>query len=427
VQKIAVGDILLCYMARQSRWFAALEVVSKAFSDETRTDDVHPCRLATKPLIIVEPSRGIPAKETQSKLKLFSGVKNIGLVLRTAPRIIDKEDGDFLMGELGRLTSSEPPPTSGERELIHVNDRHLVDRTSMPPTENIPSRKRKLAAIIVPCVIAIIVAIVLITLKPWELTYALSVSVDPPEAGSVSPEGGKYSPRVQVTLTASPASGYSFDHWSGGASGTTSDILITMDSDKSLTAHFKTAPTVPEVLFSDDFSDEAGVWDTFSNEDGSVFYKDGQLHMINQTLAPLDTITRAHQYFTDFILEVETELVSGTDDNWHIIACRYEDDANYYDLDISADGYYSISKWVDGNLIDLLSPTQSPYINSDMGAINLVHIECIGSSLSLSVNGHLLGEVTDTTFGGGDIALGASSMEASFTEIAFDNITVSEP
>ena len=44
------------------------------------------------------------------------------------------------------------------------------------------------------------------------------------------------------------------------------------------------------------------------------------------------------------------------------------------------------------------------------------------------INGHLLVEVTDYSFTGGDIALGCDSMSGSqFTEVAFDNIEVTEP
>lgn len=129
VQRIDVGDILLCYMAKQSRWFAALEVTSKAFRDETPiwTDDVYPSRLHVKSLVTVEPNNGIPLKETISKLRLFSGLKNIGVALRTAPRIIDKQDGDLLMSELKRLASSESPTTLVQRERIRVSHRQLVD------------------------------------------------------------------------------------------------------------------------------------------------------------------------------------------------------------------------------------------------------------------------------------------------------------
>ena len=94
--------------------------------------------------------------------------------------------------------------------------------------------KKKLIGIIVGCIVVIIVIVALATRM-----YTLSVSVSPTGTGSVSPLDGEYKSGVQVTLTASPASGYLFDHWSGDASGTTSAINITMDSDKSVIAHFK--------------------------------------------------------------------------------------------------------------------------------------------------------------------------------------------
>jgi len=101
--------------------------------------------------------------------------------------------------------------------------------------------KNKLAAIIVVCTIAIIVAIILFSIKPWERTYTLSVSVNPSQAGSVSPVGGEYESGEQVTLTASPASGYTFDYWYGAASGSSNTVTITMNSDKTITAYFELA------------------------------------------------------------------------------------------------------------------------------------------------------------------------------------------
>ena len=286
--------------------------------------------------------------------------------------------------------------------------------------------KKNLAGIIIACAIAIILTIVLVSVKPWVPTYTLSVGVNPPQAGFVSSSGGEYKSGVQVTVTAYPASGYTFDYWSGSASDTVSTITITMDSDASLTAHFKTIPTVPVVLFSDDFS-QAGVWGTGSDESGSVFYSNGWLHLINYSSATLATTTYAHQYLSDFILEVETMLVGGTENNWHQVACRYQDKDNYYMVGISADGYYDITKLVNGSRVELVWPSYSSYINQGVEAVNLIHIECIGTDLSLSVNGHLLTTVTDATISSGDIGLGASSSGGSFTEIAFDNIVVSKP
>ena len=263
--------------------------------------------------------------------------------------------------------------------------------------------------------------------KTSSQTYTLTINVSPSGAGSVSPSGGEYESGVQVTLTASPASGYTFDYWSGSASGTTSTITITMDSDKSLTANFETIPTVPEVLFSDDFSDESSGWVTYDEYDGRVIYHDGYLYVKDYTTPEWTMYGESQRYFTDLILEVETWLVGGTDDNWHSVTCRYQDEDNHYDFDISADGYYEVQKWVDGNVICLIEPTYSSYIHQGQGVTNLIHIECIGTSLSLSVNGHLLWEGTDATFTGGDIALAANALAGTFTEVAFDNIIVTKP
>jgi uncharacterized repeat protein (TIGR02543 family) len=101
--------------------------------------------------------------------------------------------------------------------------------------------KKKLAGIIVGCIVAIIVIIVIAAPEPTS-KYTLSANASPSGAGSVSPSGGEYESGAQVTLTATPASGYTFDYWSGSASGTSSTITITMDSDKGLTAHFEQLP-----------------------------------------------------------------------------------------------------------------------------------------------------------------------------------------
>jgi hypothetical protein len=100
--------------------------------------------------------------------------------------------------------------------------------------------RNKLAVIIIACTVAIIVAIVLV-IPPQ--THTLSVSISPSGAGSVSPSGGKYKKGVEVTLTTNPASGYTFDYWEGGVSGTSPTITIMMDSDKSITANFKATAT----------------------------------------------------------------------------------------------------------------------------------------------------------------------------------------
>jgi hypothetical protein len=60
--------------------------------------------------------------------------------------------------------------------------------------------------------------------------------------------------------------------------------------------------------------------------------------------------------------------------------------------------------------------------------VNLIRVECIGSTLRLSVNGHELTEVNDSTFTEGSIALGSGTFSGGQpVEFAFDNILISKP
>jgi uncharacterized repeat protein (TIGR02543 family) len=258
-------------------------------------------------------------------------------------------------------------------------------------------------------------------------THTLTTNASPSGAGSVSPSGGDYDSGASVTLTASPASGYTFAYWSGSASGTNPTTTITMDSDKSITANFEAALNGSAALFSDDFSQDTGAWDIFSTADGEAFFENGWLHVISYTAAGHPTASHANQNFTDFILEVDMELIAGTTDNWQSVVFRYGDAGNYYSAEISADGYYEMQLWVGETLHTLVRPTTSSHIHQGQGAVNSVRIECVGNRLSLSVNGHLLAEVFDDTLTSGNIALEVDSLGGTFSEVAFDNLVVTEP
>jgi uncharacterized repeat protein (TIGR02543 family) len=105
--------------------------------------------------------------------------------------------------------------------------------------------KKNLAVIIIVGIIAIILGV---TLTTPTLTYTLSASVDPPQAGTISPSGGEYKLDARVTLTASAVNGYTFDCWSGNAAGNSPTVTIKMDSDKNLIANFEPITTVKHNL-----------------------------------------------------------------------------------------------------------------------------------------------------------------------------------
>ena len=70
-------------------------------------------------------------------------------------------------------------------------------------------------------------------------TYNLTISIN--GQGIINPGEGiyEYDSGTQVTINVSSISGWDFDHWSGDATGTSPTIVITMDSDKNVTAYFE--------------------------------------------------------------------------------------------------------------------------------------------------------------------------------------------
>ena len=74
--------------------------------------------------------------------------------------------------------------------------------------------------------------------------YELSVNIDPWNGGSVditpppNCDETRYSAGTQVTLTAVPAGGFSFREWSGAIGSAINPRALTMDGNRSITAHF---------------------------------------------------------------------------------------------------------------------------------------------------------------------------------------------
>ena len=74
-------------------------------------------------------------------------------------------------------------------------------------------------------------------------TYTLTTTASPTAGGTISrsPDAASYAAGTVVTLTATPAAGYTFSSWSGGASGTSATTTVTMNANVSVTANFTTS------------------------------------------------------------------------------------------------------------------------------------------------------------------------------------------
>jgi uncharacterized repeat protein (TIGR02543 family) len=81
---------------------------------------------------------------------------------------------------------------------------------------------------------------------PSSPTFDLTMAVDPVNGGTTIPNTGvrTYPENLVVPIAATPATGYTFEYWSGDVADPNSAITsVTMDGDKTVTAHFATINT----------------------------------------------------------------------------------------------------------------------------------------------------------------------------------------
>lgn len=74
-----------------------------------------------------------------------------------------------------------------------------------------------------------------------EIRYNLTAGIEPAGSGTVAGTGS-YLANEAVSLTATAATGWQFDHWEGDLSGSANPATVVMDSDKNVTAVFIELP-----------------------------------------------------------------------------------------------------------------------------------------------------------------------------------------
>lgn len=81
-------------------------------------------------------------------------------------------------------------------------------------------------------------------------TYTLTINVSGSGSVAKNPAQATYNHGTSVQLTASPANGWNFDHWSGNLTGTTNPTTVVMNGNKTITSTFvlKNDTTAPAAI-----------------------------------------------------------------------------------------------------------------------------------------------------------------------------------
>lgn len=209
-------------------------------------------------------------------------------------------------------------------------------------------------------------------------------------------------------------------------------VIFTMTSCSVLNSILSKADsgnsgTDSAVLFADDFSKTSSGWDQTTNDSASTDYNNGA-YEINIFDTNYDMWANPGLTFTDVKVEVDATKVAGPEDNDFGLMCRYVDVDNYYFGIVASDGYYGVGKYESGTLeifggegmvgTDKVNPGSVP---------NAIRFDCVGSKLSLYVNGNLLAEYEDSAFSSGDVGLLAGTFAEAGADISFDNFVVTKP
>ncbi len=192
---------------------------------------------------------------------------------------------------------------------------------------------------------------------------------------------------------------------------------------------FKPAPqaTTAGMLFEDDFSKSGSGWNHYTSEIGSTDYDHEAYHIIvNKPL--VDLFATPGISYKDVVIEVKAARQSGPVNNSYGVICRYKDEDNFYTALITSDGYAGIFNVSNGKH-NLLGHKEMIPVPAILGGtnVNLVHLECIGNTLALAVNGSPVDAQQDSSFTDGDAGLIAGTFDEPGVHIVFDDFKVWQP
>jgi hypothetical protein len=186
--------------------------------------------------------------------------------------------------------------------------------------------------------------------------------------------------------------------------------------------------TPSDILFSDDFSNTDEKWDQVSETSRTTdYYNNAYRITINATDSDAWS-NPDKESFTDVHIEVDATKNAGPDDNDFGIICRYLDVDQFYYGVISSDGYYGIMKMTSDGGMPIGEDTlleSDKIIQGD--STNHIRFDCVGSTLTLFVNGIQIDQQTDAEYTTGNIGLIAGTFKTAGTDILFDNFVVYKP
>jgi hypothetical protein len=110
------------------------------------------------------------------------------------------------------------------------------------------------------------------------------------------------------------------------------------------------------------------------------------------------------------------------------VICRWQDAQNYTGLGLNGDGEYAIWQEHGGGKPQYFQYwTPAPSLAGNAGALHHVEATCSEKTLSLKVDGKLVGSANDPNPLAGDVVLMAGLRAPGSAEIVFSHLLVTQP
>ena len=202
-------------------------------------------------------------------------------------------------------------------------------------------------------------------------------------------------------------------------------IIVLLSSCTSLPISAVSNAHPGDILYQEQFENNATGWARIANDNGIMDY-DGGGYRILVRQPRLNVWSTSEKDFGDVRLEADLIKLHGPDENRMGLICRYQG-GNYYFFVISNDGYYVIGKFI-GGLTLLLGQTEMQTSDAiQAGSMNHLRADCIGDKLTFYINFTEVASATDTDLPSGDVGLVAGAFTEPGVDVLFDNFVVLQP
>ncbi len=197
-----------------------------------------------------------------------------------------------------------------------------------------------------------------------------------------------------------------------------------------LTACAQLNPSQSNVLFQDQFRPtQLTNWLLEGDASGRSLIMNEQLVIQIDVPHTIQYVTLIEPTFSDFVLDVDAQLLSGPEESSYGVMFRQDEDGRFYRYQITGTGYFVLERHDGtGNWTRLSDGwSQSEAIFQGANRVNRLRVEAVGSRLTVYANGELLHETSDDRLAAGTIALDAGTFGQAGVQVAFDNVIVRQP